>query len=323
MIGIGFLGLGNIAAMHREAILPRSDEVLVAGHTRNQERLASLSQQWGFKPHRSLESLLSDRDVDAVAVLTPSRLHFEHARQALEAGKHVLVEKPVALRGDEVAQLRSEAQARGLVCMPGHNAVYRPALQVARERISDGSLGQPYFAQISLSLPIPDSEFLGWRGHAAEGGSALVDSGTHRLYQTIYLMGPASQVFAYTEHYVQPLNGEDVALLGLRFASGALGVVFQSWASLDTSNTPELRVLGTRGTLWLSDQLYLDGHAIAPQTPRPQTFVQMYGHFAACVRGVATPLSTLEDAELTARIIEAAYRSAKEGTLVDIRPVQS
>jgi len=323
MIGIGFIGLGNIAAIHREAVLPRSDMALVAGYTRNQERLGFLSQQWGFRPHHSLESMLNDPRVDAVVVLTPSRLHFEHARQSLNAGKHVLVEKPVALRGDEIVQLRSTVQSKGLVCMPGHNAVYRPALQTARERINDGSLGLPYFAQVSLSLPIPDSEFLGWRRRAAEGGSALVDSGTHRIYQTIYLMGPPSQVFAYTEHYVQPLDGEDVALLGLRFASGALGVMFQSWASLDTSNTPELRVLGTKGTLWLSDQLYLDGHAIAPQTPRPETFAQMYGHFAACVRGEASPLSTLGDAELTALTIEAAYRSAKEGIIVDIRPVQS
>jgi predicted dehydrogenase len=321
MIGIGFIGLGKIATMHYEAVLPRSDMALVAGHTRNQERLASVSQQWGFRPHSSLESLLRDRDVDAVVVLTPIRLHFEHARQALDAGKHVLVEKPVALQGGEIARLRSEAQSRGLVCMPGHNAIYRPALQVARERINDGSLGLPYFAQVSLSLPLPDSEFLGWRRHAAEGGSALVDSGTHRLYQTIYLMGRPSQVFAYTEHYKQPLDGEDVTLLGLRFASGALGVVFQSWASLDTSNTPELKVLGTKGTMWLSDQLYLDGQAIALQTPRPDTFRHMYGHFATCIRGEAIPLSTLGDAELTARTIEAAYRSAKEGIFVDIQPV--
>jgi predicted dehydrogenase len=150
-----------------------------------------------------------------------------------------------------------------------------------------------------------------------------VDSGTHRLYQTIYLMGPPSQVFAYTEHYLRPLDGEDVTLLGLRFASGALGVVFQSWASLDTSNTPELRVLGTKGTLWLSDQLYLDGQAIASQTPRSGTFGQMYDHFATCIRGEAMPLSTLGDAELTARTIEAAYRSAKEGTLVDVQAVQN
>jgi predicted dehydrogenase len=307
--------------MHREAIRACPDLTLVAGFTRNPDRLSILSREWGFTPYRSAQELLDDPSIDAVVVLTPSAHHFEHVSEALKAGKHALVEKPVARHGNEIAELRRLARDRGLICMPAHCAVYRPALQHARELILGGVVGSPYFCQVTLAMPISSESMQGWRGrNALAGGGALVDSGTHRLYQIIYLMGRPAQVFAYTAHHKQPIEGEDLALLSLRFQSGALGVVLQSWISHDPT-FPELKILGTEGTIELSDQLHLNGKPLFAQLPRQDSFNRMLQHFADCVRLGVVPRSTMEDAELTARTIDASYESVTTGAAVTI-PLQ-
>jgi UDP-N-acetylglucosamine 3-dehydrogenase len=318
MIRVGLLGLGGIASMHREAIRACKDLRLVAGYTRNPDRLAALSREWGFSPHGTIQGLLDDPQVDAVVVLTPSADHFEHVSAALQAGKHVLVEKPVALTGKEVMELARMGLTRGLVCMPAHCLVYRPVLQRARALLAEGAVGTPYFSQIALVMPISAESMQGWRGqNARSGGGALVDSGTHRLYQMIYLMGRATQVFAYTGRHKQPIEGEDLALLSLRFASGALGVVLQSWVSRDPT-FPEMKVLGAKGTVWLSDYLYLNERPLLAQASRQDAFDRMLQQFADCIGAGATPLSTMEDAEMTARTIEAAYESVTTGAAVTI-----
>ncbi len=304
--------------MHREAIQACTDLKLVAGFTRNPARLATLSREWGFTPYCTIQDLLRDPSVDAVVVLTPSAHHFAHVSEALKAGKHVLAEKPVALHGTEIAELARLARDRGLVCMPAHSAVYRPTLQHARELILEGVMGSPYFCQATLVMPIASESMQGWRGqNALAGGGALVDSGTHRLYQIIYLMGRPVQVFAYTGHHKHLIEGEDLALLSLRFESGALGVVLQSWISHDPT-FPELKVLGTEGTLDLSDHLRLNGRPLLAQLSRQDSFNRMLQQFADCVRLGVLPLSTMEDAELTARIIDASYESVMRGAAVTI-----
>ena len=320
MIRIGLLGLGGIAPMHREAIQACKDLTLVSGFTRNDDRLSALSREWSFTPHSTIQALLGDRSIDAVVVLTPSAYHFEHVTAALKAGKHVLVEKPAALSGDKIAELGRLACDRGLICMPAHCSVYRPVMQQACKLMAEGAIGVPYFGQVSLVMPISMESMRGWRGrNDIAGGGTLVDSGTHRLYQIIYLLGRPSQVFAYAGHYRLPIEGEDVALLTLRFTSGALGVVLQSWVSHDPT-FPEVKILGTKGTLWVSDQLYLDGRPLVGQLPRQDSFNRMLQQFADCVGGGAIPLSTMEDAEITARTIEAAYESIGTGKAVTIPP---
>jgi predicted dehydrogenase len=184
--------------------------------------------------------------------------------------------------------------------------------------IQEGVVGFPYFCQVTLAMPISSESMQSWRGkNVLAGGGALVDSGTHRLYQIIYLMGCPAQVFAYTEHYKQPIEGEDLALLSLRFRSGALGIVLQSWISHDPT-FPELKVLGTEGTIELSDHLRLNGKPLLAQVSRQDSFNRMLRQFADCVSSGSTPRSTIEDAELTAQIIDASYESAMTGVAVTI-----
>ncbi|MCC7160975.1 MAG: Gfo/Idh/MocA family oxidoreductase [Anaerolineae bacterium] len=318
MIKVGLLGLGAIADMHRQAIHASSDFELVAGFTRNRPKLEALAKEWQFRSYTSVASLLDDGDIDAVIVLTPSSNHHEHASMALKAGKHVLVEKPVALGADQVHQLERLANKLQRVCMPGHCSVYRPVLQRAKAIIRSGRLGIPYFGSSALAMPIPDEQLYGWRSKIAYGGGgALIDSGTHRLYQLIHLMGAPCQVFAWTHNWKQVMEGEDVALLSLRFESGALGSVFQSWVSRD-STIPEIRVLGTEGSLWISDALYLDGEKIVPQLPRQDSFNRMLQQFADCILKGTLPIATMQEAELTARTIQAAYDSTQTATAINL-----
>lgn len=316
------MGLGKIADAYRRAIRASVNLELVAGFTRNSAKLGALSKEWQFRSHSSIASLLDDPDVDAVIVLTPSSEHYEHASMALKAGKHTLVEKPVALHAEQVHQLGLLADELQRVCMPGHCLVYRPVLQLAKELIRSGRLGIPYFGFSALAMPIPDEQLRGWRGKIAYGGGGtLMDSGTHRLYQLIHLLGAPRQVFALTHNWGQIIEGEDVALLSLLFESGALGSVFQSWVTHD-STIPEIRVLGTEHTLWISDALYLDGEKIVSQLPRQDSFNRMLQKFADCILKHESPSSTMQEAELTAQTIQAAYNSTQLASAVALRGIR-
>src|SRR5439155_8791334 len=141
-IGVGFLGAGDIAVLHAAAVrrCPRAN--LVGLWNRNQDRAKQRASEFGCKNYASPEELVKDPAIDAVFVLTNLETHLEYTRLALEAGKHVLVEKPVGVSVGEIEQMRTAAAARNLICMPGHNYVYEQGMTRTRELVEAGDLGR-------------------------------------------------------------------------------------------------------------------------------------------------------------------------------------
>jgi predicted dehydrogenase len=178
------------------------------------------------------DEVLAGQDVDAVVIATPVPTHYELARRALLAGKHVFVEKPPAMRGSEMEELVALAQERSLVLMPGHLLLYHPAVQRLKQLIEDGELGDVlciYGNRQNLGVIRTDE-------------NALWSLGVHDLSVILYLLEEEpSEVWAHGNAFLTP-GVEDVVFCFLRFPSGKIAHMHLSW--LDPHKMRKLTVVG-------------------------------------------------------------------------------
>jgi len=177
--------------------------------------------------------LLSDSELDAVVIATPVVTHFDLAKRALEAGKHVLVEKPPALTAAEAEELRALAQERDLVLMPGHLLLYHPGVQKLRELVDSGELGEVlclYGNRQNL-------------GKIRMDENALWSLGVHDLSVILYLVGgeEPAELWARGNAFLTP-GVEDVVFCYLRFPSGKIAHMHLSW--LDPHKMRKITVVG-------------------------------------------------------------------------------
>jgi predicted dehydrogenase len=188
-----------------------------------------------------LDDALSDPEVDAVVVATPVPTHHAFAKRALEAGKHVFVEKPPAMRGTEMEELLAIAQDRGLVLMPGHLLLYHPGLLKVKELVDSGSLGD-------IACVYGNRQNL---GKIRSNENALWSLGVHDLSVILWLLGEEpSEVVAHGQDFVQP-GIEDVVFCFLRFPSGRVAHMHLSW--LDPQKMRKMTVVGNERMVVFDD----------------------------------------------------------------------
>jgi predicted dehydrogenase len=260
VIGLGFMGRTHIQSLRRLGV-----EVYgVAGIT--PEEAKNAASELGI-PHwyNNFDEAVSDPDVKVLHLCTPNNLHFSQAKKALENGKHVLCEKPLAMTSAESGELADLARKKGLFTAVNYNLRFYPICQEARARIKDGDLGEPYlitggYLQDWLYLKTDWN----WRLEAEQGGDlrAVADIGTHWMDIITYLTGlkvtevmadfstvhktrlkPAGEVETYVGKIDKnmstteaPINTEDVAMILFRFDNGALGNVTLSQVSAGRKN---------------------------------------------------------------------------------------
>jgi predicted dehydrogenase len=196
------------------------------------ERLAKRHPQ--ARLATDFEDLIRDPDLEAVVIATPVVTHYELARRALVAGKHVFVEKPMALHAGEAEELCALAEERELVLMPGHLLLYHPAVNKLKELIDSGELGEiRYVYGNRRNL-----------GKFRTDENALGSLGAHDLSVILHLVDEEpSEVWARGESYVNP-PVEDVVFCYLRFPSGKIAHMHLSW--LDPHKIREMTVVGSK-----------------------------------------------------------------------------
>ena len=318
-IRIAFIGAGTIADLHAEAVHACPHAELVGLWNRTASRAEEKGKRFGCRVYSSPEELVGDADVDAVFVLTNLETHGRYSLLALEADKHVLVEKPVGVSVDEVRRIKEAAAKAGLVCMPGHNYVYEHSLIRSRELIRQGNLGKLVSVYVLYNIHHPEAA-------AALYPGVIRQITTHHAYILLFLAGrPASlSAMKATLHY-EEITQEDIAMVNLRLGNGALAHFCASFAADDHSSDPwtvVVKVIGTEGSTRYSyrDWVELKPGAVHSQTysAYPSSIVGEVAHFVECVRDEATPLSTLDDAIDAQRIVEACEQSADSGKTIEI-----
>jgi predicted dehydrogenase len=210
----------------------------------------------------SFDAVLADDRVDAVVIATPVSTHYPLATRALDAGKHVFVEKPLAASSEEGAALVAQAEAAGLVLMPGHTFLYSPPVMMIRELIEAGELGEIYFISTSrVNLGLHQSDV-----------SVAWDLGPHDFSILRYWLGESpSHASAISRGCVIP-GTPDVAFINLEFPGGTIAHVELSW--LAPSKLRRTTIVGSRKMIVYDDTSpepvrIFDSGAVLPN---PETF---------------------------------------------------
>lgn len=255
-IGVILVGAGVIAHTHAQLIRDSEDLSLAAIVDTVSSAAVELASA-GEPVFSALQDALREVEADLVVITTPSGTHAELASEALRAGRHVLVEKPVDIdvRRARALQEHSEARPLQVVSVMSQNR-YAPAVSSVRRAIAAGRLGKLTSATATLAWWRDDDYYASapWRGTwAADGGGALMNQGVHTVDLLLTMLGEpvsVSGVTATVGH--EGLEVEDVAAAIVTFASGAVATLLASTAAFPENST-RVQVHGTRGSAYLQD----------------------------------------------------------------------
>ena len=264
----GVLGCGVIGPHHAKAIagLEGAELVLVADEI--PDRARDLADQYGCDWTDDASGLLTSPEVDAVCVCTPSGMHAEAGIAALEAGKHVVIEKPLDVTLEAADRLLAVQRATGgkVAVISQHR--FDPATLAVKEAIDGGRLGRATSGSAEVrwwrSQSYYDSG--GWRGTwALDGGGVLINQAIHSVDLLQWLMGPVVEVTAYTGLLAhRDIEVEDTAVAIVRFAGGAIGTIVATTAAYP-GLTARIVVHGDRGSAVIDDDRLEYFHAAADE----------------------------------------------------------
>jgi predicted dehydrogenase len=327
MLRIGLVGVGAAAQINHIPALKRTEDVeIVALCDRDPEKTQRVAQKFGIpRVYGRFEELLSDDDVDAVDICTPNFLHAPMASAALDAGKHVLCERPLARSADEAASMVRAAKRadRTLMCAVQHR--FRADAQLLRTFVAKGDLGEIFFAKAGWLRQRTEWDSDEWRRQKREsGGGVVLDLGFQMLDQALWILGgPKVESVTASVHRSKKGEVEDSATAFLRLASGATLTLELTWGLLMEKDFAYLNLFGSGGAALLNPlRVHKGMHGnLVNVTPAMDTARNQYkhsmeaqvAHFADSLRRGARPTGSGEEIVPVMELMDAIYRSADQG----------
>lgn len=320
---VAMIGSGRIAQTYLAAWPQVEGARLVAVCDKATDVADATAEAHGVTGYHDCRSLMETEKPDAVVICTPPAAHKDAAVAAMERGAHVLCEKPIAIAADDIAAMQSTARSTARVLMMASKFRYVDDIAGARSLIRSGILGKPVFLENAFTgwLDVRDR----WNADpGVAGGGVLMDNGTHSVDIARFLLGPIDQVMAHTGPKVQPIEVEDTAHVAFRTRGGATGSILLSW-SMHKDSPSYLEVYGTEGQLslgWKTSR-YRQNHSTAwvefgSGYDKGAAFRSQLQNFVGTIAGTDEPRITDADALASVQVIEAAYRSSRERTWVDV-----
>ncbi len=252
-VRFGIIGFGSIAGHHLKAINALDNAEVVAVSARNPEKIKSNPALEGIAIYATEDQLIEDPAVDAVSICTPSGMHLEPAQKAAAAGKHILVEKPLEISQERSLQLIQAAQQAGVKLACIFQNRYAEDYSKLKQAVKQNELGKLVLGNAYIKW-FRDASYYhssDWKGVLdADGGAALINQSIHTIDLLLDVMGPVRSVRAKVTTRTHAIEGEDLGVAILEFASGALGTVEGSTAIY--AGFPErLEVHGQNGSMIL------------------------------------------------------------------------
>ncbi len=351
--GIGFIGAGRISDLHAIEYLANTGADIVAICDVDGELARGRAAAWGLADARVYtdhRELLADPRVDAVEVLVPHHLHHRIASDAMAAGKHVSLQKPMTLDLAEADDLVEKARAAGVIFKVFENFIFYPPVMQARRLIDEGAIGTPLSIRIKsnpgrsrTAWTVPASA-QAWRADPAKsgGGPLCFDDGHHKFALAWHFMGKAEAVHAWISETRAPdgFPFDAPALISWRFSEGRVGsleVVYSPDLEIMSVHYPQddrVEITGTKGVICInrghgriSDEppvlLYAGGSTTGfsdMDTGWESSFVHSTRQFIEVLNHGGTPKLTGEEGREVLAFALAAQEAARTGG--DVRPAR-
>lgn len=314
-IRIGLIGCGRVAENHIISIhLCGSAEITAVGGGRHSKEMGERLNVPVLEPDELCESAL----VDAVCVLTPPRTHYAYAMRAIQAGKHVLVEKPVSFSVEEIINMRRAAAEKGVICMPGHSYIYLPEIKRMKDVVGQRRLGVPgYFYMSEVYSMAADL--------AVKYDGPEIDVLCHELYLSLAFLGKPHKISAFRTipgKAASETSSAQVAVM-MEYDSGTLAQILVSWYADDYSSDPwtfKMKLLGNEGCMHFSrrDFVEIKGAECECSLYQEMFNCEMKWFVEECIGKGIAPLSTMEDAEWVCRLHHLVMEAIRNGKVVEV-----
>ena len=227
VVGFGIVGCGMIADFHVQALRSIADAHLIGVADVNFAGAKRFAEKHGVLAYKNYEDMLKDEAVDAVCICTPSGYHAELAKAALLAGKHVAVEKPIAMTVSDADAVIEVAKEKGKLLTVISQLRFSQDVIRLKEAVQGGSLGQIRFCNLSMKYWREESYYTGssWKGSRLLDGGVLMNQGIHGIDLLRHVIGGATVLSSVTDKMYHKIEAPDTALALLRYDCGALGTL--------------------------------------------------------------------------------------------------
>jgi predicted dehydrogenase len=336
--GIAVIGSGSIAEQHVGAIRSIPGARLVGVTSRSAEKAKKLGEREGCRWSTDWREFLRDPEVELVDVVTSSGSHAEIALAAFESGKHVLVEKPMAMKVPEADAMIARAAARGLTLGVVSQRRFEEQHEAVKRVLEGGGIGRLLLVEASCPYYRTQAYYdsADWRGKIETDGGALMNQAIHSVDLMLWFSGPARSVTGTIATQTHRIEAEDLALGIVSFASGAFGTVMAS-TNIQPGFSPALNLYGEKGSIKLEGATIT--HWTVPGVPKPDVGeaqasagvadpkLSSHRHHRRQIEDVLAaidekrrPLVSGEDGRRAVALIQGLYESARAGRPVELRP---
>jgi len=332
-IKFALIGCGRIAQRHAEHISKRGQLVAVCDTVT--EKADALAAEYGAKAYYSLDALLAaEKEIDVAAICTPNGLHAAHTIQCLNAGMHVICEKPMGLSVHECGEMIKTAERMNKRLFAIKQNRFNPPVEAVKNLIDEGKLGKIFSLQLSCFWNRnPDYYENSWKGTLALDGGTLFTQFSHFIDLLYWMVGDVKQVQAIMANYTHQgiIEFEDTGVVILEFRNGAIGTVNYTVNSYGKNMEGSLTIFGEKGTVKIGGQYLneleyqnIEGYKIEnlPEGNKANNYGNYQGSMSnhdkvydnlveVLSRNAAISTSAFEGMK-TVEIIEKIYQSAKQ-----------
>jgi predicted dehydrogenase len=334
--GVAVIGLGKIADSHITGWkrLGHSDVRLLVGV--DPAKTMELARSYGVASHGTdFGEALRRADIDIVDICTPHHLHAPYTIEALESGKNVLVEKPIAITLADAQRMIETSERTGKTLMVAENIRFTPVYDHGKAILEKGEIGEPFMLTTRAEMYPGAGRFqgphTGWRSDPAKiGGGALLEAGIHCISMARGLMGEVESVMAIKGKQTRrEISVEDTMNVLFNFENGSTGQGSFSWGARWIKAMVDTTIFGTNGILGLEtskDKVWVEQGNERKTWDEPSDGPyhgqwKLIEHFVDCIEHGKTPVTDGVEETKSLRTVLAAYQSAKEGKLVKIDKV--
>jgi UDP-N-acetyl-2-amino-2-deoxyglucuronate dehydrogenase len=249
-IRFGLIGCGRVAPRHASAVQELPNANLVAVADLIESRVQRYASEYGAEAFLDYRNLLEQKDIDIVNICTPSGTHTQIAIDAMQAGKHVIVEKPIALSLEDADRMITTAKVEGVkLCVVLQNRYNQPIIDL-RQIVDEGRIGKLLLGNATVRWYRPQEYYEdGWHGTLSMDGGALMNQSIHHIDALQWFMGEVQSVFAFTGTLAHFMEAEDTGVAVIRFKSGGLGVVEGSTITYPQNLEGSLALFGEKGSV--------------------------------------------------------------------------